>query len=142
METRYTAPSAESLWQKIEADDLDMDFANTDEEKEQLQESKASKTWRALRLASRHRLDRFEKIDVDGKNLKRLFEQEVIEEGSGAGKDADSGVTASNTTAGTDAAANTAEAEGRGPGSVPEQPGKQDERADHTEPTMPSTAVS
>jgi hypothetical protein len=102
----------------------------------------ADKRWRALRIASTQRLGRFEKIDVDGKNLQRLFEEENVEDGGGAGKDADAGVTASTTMASDGAATTTlAEAESRAPGSVPEQPGPLDDRAGHTESTMPESAV-
>lgn len=55
----------------------------TDEDKHNLQEAKASKTWRALRIASKDRLSLFDKID-DGKQLEALFEPEG---GDDAGKD-------------------------------------------------------
>src|SRR5699024_4815940 len=43
------------------------------EEKDNAIRSKASKTWRILRLSSQNKLAAFDKID-DGKNLKVLFE--------------------------------------------------------------------
>lgn len=64
-------PDAEALVKEVQTVDLDMDFAVTDEEKQQLQESKTSKTWRALRLASKTRLSLFVKVD-DGRNLQCL----------------------------------------------------------------------
>lgn len=50
----------------------------TDEEKRDLEELKASKMWRALRLASRSRLGMFDKLD-DGRNLKCLVEEQIPE---------------------------------------------------------------
>lgn len=54
-------------------DDLDIDMAQGKEDKENAVKSKASKTWRILRLSSRGKLGEFDKIE-DGKNLKALFE--------------------------------------------------------------------
>ncbi|KAL1632858.1 hypothetical protein SLS56_003348 [Neofusicoccum ribis] len=80
---RYTIPTAESLHRGIQGDELDLEMAMTDEDKHNLQEAKASKTWRALRIASKDRLSLFDKID-DGKQLEALFEPEG---GDDAGKD-------------------------------------------------------
>ena len=120
-------PKAETYLKEIEGDDLNLEMAVTSEEQQKLQEAKASKIWRTLRIASRHRLSRFDKID-DGKNLQALFEQENVEdavkdEGSGGG---------TTTTEATD---------GRGAGPVPEQTGQQDRRADQTGPAMQETTV-
>ncbi|KKY17276.1 putative nuclear matrix protein [Diplodia seriata] len=79
----YTIPTAESLHKGIQEDELDMEMAMADEDKHRLQEAKASKTWRALRVASKDRLSLFDKID-DGKQLQALFEPEG---GDDAGKD-------------------------------------------------------
>ena len=54
-------------------DELDIDTAQTKEDKEYATRSKASKTWRILRLSAKSKLAAFEKIE-DGKNLKILFE--------------------------------------------------------------------
>lgn len=54
-----------------------------DDDKHKLQQAKASKTWRALRIASKDRLSLFDKID-DGKQLQALFEPEGSDE---VGKD-------------------------------------------------------
>ncbi|KAE9983237.1 hypothetical protein EG328_010178 [Venturia inaequalis] len=72
---RILLPDAEALVKEVEMADLDMDFAVTDEEKQHLQESKTSKTWRALRLASKTRLSMFDQVD-DGRNLQCLAAQQ------------------------------------------------------------------
>jgi THO complex subunit 1 len=59
--------------------DLDIEMANTDEVKKQLDDQKMSKTWRALRLMSKTKLNLFDKVD-DGKNLE-CFVQTPEEEG-------------------------------------------------------------
>jgi len=53
--------------------ELDLEMAMTDTDKETLQNSKASKTWRALRLASKTKLSLFDKVD-DGRNLQCFVE--------------------------------------------------------------------
>jgi THO complex subunit 1 len=52
----------------VQAVDLDLEMANTDEEKQSLEDAKMSKTWRALRLMSKTKLSLFDKVD-DGRNL-------------------------------------------------------------------------
>jgi THO complex subunit 1 len=53
--------------------ELDLEMASTDEETKKLQDAKASKTWRALRLASKTKLSLFDKVD-DGRNLRCFVE--------------------------------------------------------------------
>ena len=65
---RYQVPTVESFMQPIENDQLDMDMAMRDEDKRLSMEAKASKTWRALRIASKSKLNLFDKIE-DGRNL-------------------------------------------------------------------------
>lgn len=60
-------------------DEMDADMAQEKEEKDNAIRSKASKTWRILRLSSRNKLAAFDKID-DGKNLKVLFEAPPLPE--------------------------------------------------------------
>ena len=48
-------------------------MAKTDEEKQQATDARASKLWRTLRIASKSKLNLFDKID-DGNNLKALFQ--------------------------------------------------------------------
>lgn len=54
-------------------DEMDIDMAQSKEDKDNAIQSKASKTWRVLRLSSRNKLAAFDRIE-DGKNLKALFE--------------------------------------------------------------------
>lgn len=62
-------------------DEMDIDMAQSKEDKDIAIQSKASKTWRILRLSSRNKLAAFDKID-DGKNLKVLFETPSPAEGT------------------------------------------------------------
>jgi THO complex subunit 1 len=61
--SRYQLPSVKSFKAKIELDDMDIDMARDDESKEAAIESKASKSWRALRIASTSKLVSFDKIE-------------------------------------------------------------------------------
>ncbi|KAI0190301.1 THO complex subunit 1 transcription elongation factor-domain-containing protein [Astrocystis sublimbata] len=76
---RWKLPNLDEFRDKIATDDLDLDFANTEKEKAQLLESKASKTWRALRIAKRHKLAAFDKIE-DWKNVEAIFQEVEAEE--------------------------------------------------------------
>ena len=66
--TRFTLPPAETLVDGIDAVQLDLELETNAEEKRRLQDAKASKTWRALRLASKTKLSLFDKVE-DGRNL-------------------------------------------------------------------------
>lgn len=59
-------------------DEMDIDMAQSKEDKESGMRAKASKTWRILRLSAKSKLAAFDKID-DGKNLKMLFETQPAE---------------------------------------------------------------
>lgn len=50
-------------------------MAKTGEEKQQATDARASKLWRTLRIASKSKLNLFDKID-DGNNLQALFQPE------------------------------------------------------------------
>jgi THO complex subunit 1 len=58
---RFSLPKAETLIQKVTEVELDLDFA-TEEEKRPLLESKATKTWQTLRIASRSNLSGFDRV--------------------------------------------------------------------------------
>lgn len=58
-------------------------MAKTGEEKQQATDARASKLWRTLRIASKSKLNVFDKID-DGNNLQALFQSE---EGENKDKD-------------------------------------------------------
>lgn len=53
-------------------------MAKTGEEKQQATDARASKLWRTLRIASKSRLNLFDRID-DGNNLQALFQPEEEE---------------------------------------------------------------
>lgn len=75
---RYTIPTAESFRGPIAEDEFDIDTAKTDEEKQQATDARASKLWRTLRIASKSKLNVFDKIE-DGNNLQALFQSEEEE---------------------------------------------------------------
>ncbi|KAI4189482.1 MAG: hypothetical protein L6R41_001444 [Letrouitia leprolyta] len=77
---RYQLPKVEDYKALIMEDEFDMDMAKTDEEKANAAAAKASKTWRALRLASKSRLNMFDKLE-EGKGLGPLFDQPVPAQG-------------------------------------------------------------
>jgi THO complex subunit 1 len=58
---RFSLPKADTLVQQVAGIELDLEMA-TEEEKQPLQESKASKTWKTLRIASRSNLSGFDKV--------------------------------------------------------------------------------
>ena len=70
---RYFIPAVESFREPIAEDDFNMDMAKTDEEKQLASDARASKMWRTLRIASKSRLNSFDRLD-DGINLQALFE--------------------------------------------------------------------
>lgn len=76
---KWKLPDLEEFKKKIATDDLDFDFADTEKEKTQLLESKASKTWRALRIARRSKLATFDKIE-DWRNVDAIFQELDAEE--------------------------------------------------------------
>ncbi|TGJ85312.1 hypothetical protein E0Z10_g3434 [Xylaria hypoxylon] len=76
---RWKLPDLADFQKKIANDDLDLDFASNEPEKTQLLESKASKTWRALRVARRSRLATFDKIE-DWRNVDAIFQEPETEE--------------------------------------------------------------
>jgi len=71
-------PNAEMLVKDVANAELDLEMAMTDEEKQELQEAKTSKTWRALRLASKTKLNLFDQVD-DGRNLQCLVQPQGAE---------------------------------------------------------------
>lgn len=70
---RFNVPAAQSFMMGIMDDEMDIDMAQTPEDKEAALRSKSSKTWRILRLTAKTKLAAFDKID-DGNNMKVLFE--------------------------------------------------------------------
>ena len=72
---RYTIPKIEDFKGPLSEDDFDLEIATTEEEKQLLANARASKLWRTLRIASRSKLNLFDRID-DGHNLQALFGDE------------------------------------------------------------------
>ncbi|KAF2852168.1 nuclear matrix protein-like protein [Plenodomus tracheiphilus IPT5] len=68
---RFNVPNAESYAARVRMTDLDMDMADTEEEKRQVAEKKSSHVWRGLRLASKKQLSAFDRIE-HGKGLEAL----------------------------------------------------------------------
>lgn len=61
--SRYQVPSIRSFKSKIDLDDMDIEMARDEESKNAAIEAKASKSWRALRIASSTKLVAFDKIE-------------------------------------------------------------------------------
>ncbi|KAI1645373.1 THO complex subunit 1 transcription elongation factor-domain-containing protein [Daldinia loculata] len=72
---RWRLPDLGVFKEKIESDDLDLDFAKSEREKSEILEAKASKTWRALRIARRSKLAVFDKID-DWQKVDVIFQEQ------------------------------------------------------------------
>ncbi|EMD61169.1 hypothetical protein COCSADRAFT_174485 [Bipolaris sorokiniana ND90Pr] len=68
---RFKVPDAEWYGKRVQMRDMDMDMADGDEEKRQLEESKASDVWRGLRVASKRQLSMFDRVE-HGKGLEAL----------------------------------------------------------------------
>lgn len=58
---------------KVSEAELDLEMAVEGEDQEHLHDTKASKTWRALRQGSKTKLSLFDKVE-DGKNLQVFLE--------------------------------------------------------------------
>ncbi|KAI2630831.1 THO complex subunit 1 transcription elongation factor-domain-containing protein [Hypoxylon sp. NC1633] len=72
---KWKLPDLSDFKNKIANDDLDLEFAKTEKEKSEILEAKASKTWRALRIARRSKLAVFDKIE-DWQNIDAIFEEQ------------------------------------------------------------------
>ncbi|KAK7987619.1 hypothetical protein PG989_007934 [Apiospora arundinis] len=92
---RYQLPDIAIFKAKIAEDDLNLDFAKSEKEKSDILEAKASKTWRALRLARRSRIaaldkiDDWQKIDVVFEDPKAVTEEPEEEEEGEVGRKPD-----------------------------------------------------
>ncbi|RFU73569.1 nuclear matrix [Trichoderma arundinaceum] len=73
---RYQLPELEVFKSKIADDDFEIDMPTNSETKVAAIAGKASKSWRALRIASRFKLASFDKID-DPKKINLIFEDDV-----------------------------------------------------------------
>ncbi|OBT83198.1 hypothetical protein VE02_09148 [Pseudogymnoascus sp. 03VT05] len=71
--SRYSLPPLASFKDKIALDDMEIDMPTNDNTKEAAIYGKASKTWRALRVASKTKLAAFDKIE-DAEKIDYIFE--------------------------------------------------------------------
>jgi THO complex subunit 1 len=87
--SRYQVPSIKSFQNKIELDDMDIDMGRDEESKNAAIEAKASKTWRAFRIAGTSKLVAFDKIEKSDK-IDAIFEDNIkAEELAGHGDEGD-----------------------------------------------------
>ncbi len=77
-EDRYRLPELETFRRKIADDDFEIEMPTNNETKAAAIEGKASKTWRALRIAGKFRLAAFDKIENEDK-IDVIF-QEILPE--------------------------------------------------------------
>jgi len=77
--SRYTLPTLNSFKDKIALDDLEIQMPTSQETKEAAINSKASKSWRALRIASKTRLATFDKIQDKLGNFDLIFQDDQPE---------------------------------------------------------------
>ncbi|KAH7088422.1 THO complex subunit 1 transcription elongation factor-domain-containing protein [Paraphoma chrysanthemicola] len=68
---RFNVPNAESYAKKVRMTDLDLEMADTEEEKREVGGKKSSYVWKGLRLASKRQLSSFDRIE-HGKGLEAL----------------------------------------------------------------------
>ncbi|RKF58695.1 THO complex subunit 1 [Erysiphe neolycopersici] len=84
--SRFSIPSVSSFKSKIETDDLDLEMASSQEEKNLIIQSKASKSWRALRVASTTKLFAFDKIERSDK-IDAIFQEQIKSDEANNGED-------------------------------------------------------
>lgn len=72
--SRYQLPELETFKSKIDDDDFSISMASTDQAKASAVAGKASKSWRALRVAGRFKLVGFDKID-DPQKIDIIFQE-------------------------------------------------------------------
>lgn len=86
---RYALPDLEHYKDAIARDDFNIEMPKDNEEKARAEATKASKTWRALRIASRFKMATFDRIEDDNK-IDIIFAKPGEEEqGADAGEAAD-----------------------------------------------------
>ncbi|KAL7918123.1 THO complex subunit 1 transcription elongation factor domain-containing protein [Trichoderma austrokoningii] len=73
---RYQLPELDAFKSKIADDDFEIEMPTSGETKAAAVAGKASKSWRALRIASRFKLAAFDKLD-DPKKIGLIFEDDV-----------------------------------------------------------------
>lgn len=78
-EDRYKLPALETLERGIADDDFEIGMPTNNETKARAVESKASKSWRAMRIASRSKLASFDRIE-DPKNIGVVFQDMPLDD--------------------------------------------------------------
>jgi THO complex subunit 1 len=78
---RYQLPELESFKRPIADDDFEIEMPTNDATMAAAVAGKASKSWRALRIAGRSRLAAFDRID-DPKNIAIVFEEPTEDDGN------------------------------------------------------------
>lgn len=73
---RYQLPELDAFKSKIADDDFEIEMPTNSETRAAAVAGKASKSWRALRIASRFKLAAFDKLD-DPKKINLIFEDDV-----------------------------------------------------------------
>jgi THO complex subunit 1 len=86
--SRYQLPSVKSFQGKMELDNMDIEMARDDDEKNAAIDAKASKSWRALRLATGTKFTAFDKIERSEK-IDDIFKDEVKTEDAAVNGDED-----------------------------------------------------
>jgi THO complex subunit 1 len=76
---RYEVPPLASFREKIALDELEIEMPESDESKEAAIYGKASKSWQALRIASKTKLAAFDKIE-DPEKIDSIFQEETTED--------------------------------------------------------------
>lgn len=85
---RYKLPDLPSFKRKIADDDFEIEFPTNNQTKAAAVEGKASKSWRALRMASKYKLASFDKIDNPEK-IDVIFEEDSVQEADEAQQNSD-----------------------------------------------------
>jgi THO complex subunit 1 len=76
--SKHHLPALDSFKNKIALDDMEIEMPTNDESKEAAINGKASKSWRALRIASKIKLSSFDKIE-DPERIDIIFDDEPLE---------------------------------------------------------------
>jgi THO complex subunit 1 len=76
--SRHQLPNLDSFKNKIALDEMEIEMPTSDETKEAAINSKASKSWRALRIASKTKLAAFDKIE-DPEKIDVIFQEETVQ---------------------------------------------------------------
>ncbi|KAH8783284.1 THO complex subunit 1 transcription elongation factor-domain-containing protein [Diaporthe sp. PMI_573] len=84
---RYQLPDLVSFKRKIQEDDLEIEMPLSNDSKAAAVEGKASKTWRALRIASRSKLALFDQIE-SYEDINALFDEKKPDAGAQENGDA------------------------------------------------------